>query len=247
MKPYFSENGIQIFHGDALEILPGLPDGIGALITDPPYSSGGAFRSDRVQGTVRKYVNSDTASHRAEFDGDHRDQRSFFAWSTLWLAASAKLLEQTGIAAVFTDWRQLPTTSDAFQAGGFVQRGISVWDKGRGARPIRGAFRTQAEFIVWGTLGAHDPERNDVTLDGVGVYAAPIVTDKRHIAEKPLAVMLWLAELCPAGGTILDPFMGSGTTLEAAKRSGRSGIGIDVSEQNCELAAERLSQGVLFE
>ena len=81
MKPYYDEDGITIYHGDCFDILHDL-DGIGAVITDPPYSSGGAFRGDRAQQTSRKYVNSGTAAYRPEFAGDNRDQRSFLIWST---------------------------------------------------------------------------------------------------------------------------------------------------------------------
>src|SRR5690606_31540465 len=85
VKPYYEGDGVTIYHGDALAVIPELPE-FDAVITDPPYSSGGAFRSDRMQSTVAKYVNSDTAVSRPEFSGDNRDQRSFLAWSTLWLA-----------------------------------------------------------------------------------------------------------------------------------------------------------------
>lgn len=68
---------------------------------------------------------------------------------------------------------------------------------------------------------------------------------KQHIAEKSLAVMRWLVRLCPPGGLVIDPFMGSGTTLRAAKDLGHQAVGIEVDERYCEIAARRLEQGVL--
>lgn len=67
-----------------------------------------------------------------------------------------------------------------------------------------------------------------------------------HPAEKPLALMRWCLSLVPDAETVLDPFMGSGTTLVAAKLEGRKAVGIELDEQWCESAAKRLSQGTLF-
>jgi DNA modification methylase len=67
-----------------------------------------------------------------------------------------------------------------------------------------------------------------------------------HPTQKPEAVMRWSLLQAPADArTVLDPFMGSGTTLVAAKRLGKRAVGIDINERYCELAAERLSQGAL--
>ena len=66
-----------------------------------------------------------------------------------------------------------------------------------------------------------------------------------HPTQKPLRVMSWCLTLAPRASSILDPFMGSGTTLRAALDLGRRAIGIEIEEKYCEIAAKRLSQGVL--
>lgn len=90
---------------------------------------------------------------------------------------------------------------------------------------------------------------------GRGVYVAWIVWDgcarevenqeHYHPTQKPIALMRWCMERHPLAVTILDPFMGSGTTLRAAKDLGRRAIGIEVEEKYCEIAANRLRQEVL--
>lgn len=246
MTPYYDEGGITIYHGDSLWVLTELDTAVDALITDPPYSSGGNFRGDRMGSTVSKYVQTDTIMYRPEFSGDNRDQRSYLAWVSLWMAAVGSMATPGAMAAVFTDWRQLPTTTDAIQAGGWVWRGIGVWDKTEAARPNLGGMSAQAEYIAWGTWGPQTPSLNPVCLPGVLRAPAPRGEAKWHIAEKHIDVMRWLVKLCRPEGTVLDPFMGSGSTLRAAKDMGRKAIGIEIDEANCEIAVRRLAQEVLL-
>jgi len=67
---------------------------------------------------------------------------------------------------------------------------------------------------------------------------------KFHPTQKPVPLMKWCINLSKTTGTILDPFMGSGTTLVAAKELGRKCIGIEIEEKYCEIAVDRLRQEV---
>jgi len=71
--------------------------------------------------------------------------------------------------------------------------------------------------------------------------------NNNHPTVKPSDLMKWLSVLTktPTAGTVLDPFMGSGTTIFAAKETGRRAIGIELDERYCEVAASRCAQGVL--
>ena len=230
----------ELRHGDALLLLRELEnETIDLVLTDPPYSSGGMFRGDRAnQLTDSKYGRSDRIIHRADFDGDTRDQRGFLAWASLWLADCWRVTKLGGSCLVFTDWRQLPTLTDAIQAGGRVWRGVVVWDKGAGARPRLG-FQARAEYIVWGTRGPFD---QSVYLPGV--IHAPVLhgAERRHLTEKPLGLLEQLVEIAPLGGLVLDPFTGSGSTLDAARNRGRNALGFELNEDHLETAGQRLAQ-----
>lgn len=241
MQPYYEHNGVTIYHGDCFEVLPEL-SGIGALITDPPYSSGGAYRGDRARGVVEKYVQTGTIAYRPEFAGDTRDQRAFLMWASLWLNVARNVSDAGAIVACFTDWRQLPTLSDALQIGGWVWRGLAVWSKKFG-RPTPGRFSNACEYVLYGSNGPW-PAR-EVYPPGIFECSTPSDAERQHIAQKPEAVMRWIMQVVPPGALVVDPFMGSGTTLRAAKDCGCRAIGIESDEAYCETAAKRCEQEVL--
>ena len=113
--------------GDALAVLPMIPAGsVAAVVTDPPYSSGGTFRGDRAQKAIAKYVQSESVAFRTDFGGDSRDQRGFLAWASLWLSAARIATAPGGVLICFTDWRQLPVMTDAVQSGGWVWRNVGT-------------------------------------------------------------------------------------------------------------------------
>lgn len=120
-------------------------------------------------------------------------------------------------------------------------RALLVWDKGEW--PGMGDLK-----FPWG------PSHEEVYVLGEGFGGKRMGTVLRvrrmpgaqlaHPNEKPPEILQLLIERCPPG-TILDPFMGSGTTLRAAKDLGRKAIGIEIEERYCEIAAKRLAQEVL--
>tara|TARA_R110000751_G_scaffold118477_1_gene218917 strand:- start:101 stop:868 length:768 start_codon:yes stop_codon:yes gene_type:complete len=253
MDPYYSDDSVTIYHGEALSILTGLDAGsVDAVVTDPPYSSGGMFRSDRVASPTEKYrgwsQNADGSSRPptatySTFSGDNRDQRSFMVWVGAWSAACLVATKPGGHLFQFTDWRQLPATTDAAQLGGWTWRGIVVWDKGVG-RPMKGKFRNHLEYVVWATLGP--TEATDVYPSALIRVPTVSVGERQHLTQKPTQLLRALLSVVPGENLmVLDPFMGSGTTLRAAKDLGHRCIGIELDESNCEIAAERMAQEVL--
>lgn len=230
-------------HGDALTLLPTLTAPVDAVICDPPYNSGGRTTTERISRSARqKYLTEGGRNHGfdlGDFTGDNRDQRGYLAWLSLLLAHCHRLTRPGGAALVFTDWRQLPTTTDALQAAGYTWRGVAVWHKPI-ARPQKGRLRQECEFIVWGSNGAMIPDNTPVYLPGHFTGSQPRGTQRRHITQKPEDVMRQLVRIVPPGGVILDPCAGSGTTGAAALAEGRSFIGIELSAQYAQIARQRL-------
>lgn len=239
----------RLIHGEAIATLRTLPPGsVDAVITDPPYSSGGLMRSDRQNSSAVKYrgwsQNADgsskaPASTAVEFSGDNRDQRTHLMWSTMWLEEALRVTASGGHLLAFTDWRQLPLMSDAIQLAGWVWRGMVVWDKGI-ARPVKGRFRNHVEYVLWASNGAVDPELNPVYLPSVYRFTPPAAGKRVHVTEKPIDLMAELLKITPPGVTILDPFMGSGSTGVAAIQSGRGFVGIEMTDHYYEVAANRI-------
>ncbi|WP_030569629.1 DNA-methyltransferase [Streptomyces aureocirculatus] len=238
----------QLHTADALTLLPTLTTPVDAVICDPPYNSGGRTMTSRTSRSARqKYMTSGGRHHGfdlGDFTGDNRDQRSYIAWLALILAECHRLTRPGGAALVFTDWRQLPATTDALQAAGYTWRGVAVWQKAV-ARPQPGYLRQSCEFIAWGSRGAMDPGNDPVYLPGHFTGSQPRGNNRRHLTQKPLDVMQQLVRIVPPGGTVLDPFAGSGTTGAAALLEGRGFIGIEESAQYAEIARARLSEAAV--
>lgn len=231
-----------LYLGDSLAVLRELEAGcVDAVITDPPYSSGGAFRGDRAQDTKTKYLSTGSGNieKTSDFGGDNRDQRSFHFWSTLWSSAALRASKPGAPALFFTDWRQLPISTDYLQSGGWVWRGVVPWTK-KTARPQMGRFSAQCEYVVWGSAGPMPLERGVGCLPGFYEFSYP--SDREHVTQKPVDLMAAMVEICPAGGLVLDPFMGSGTTGVAAVASGRRFVGCEQSPEYFAIACRRIEE-----
>lgn len=244
-------DGVRLILGDCLDVLRTLePGSVDAVVTDPPYSSGGMFRADRTNRTTDdKYTLQGCRGRRPDFSGDNRDQRAWTSWCREWLTECRDLARPGGYLCCFTDWRQLPALTDAVQWAGWVWRGLLVWDKTEGARqPHNGYYKYQCEFAVWATNGPCLPrptlaEGGETVWPGCyrqGVHQA----DKHHQTGKPTPVMEWLVGCGGPGGTVLDPFMGSGTTGVACLRTGRRFVGVEISPEYYQIAERRIAAEV---
>jgi site-specific DNA-methyltransferase (adenine-specific) len=238
-----------IHQGESLAYLHSLPsESVDAIITDPPYSSGGMFRGDRTRATGDKYVVDQGQEKNADFHGDSRDQRGFAYWCALWMAECYRVAKDGALLACFIDWRQLPSLIDSVQAGGWVWRGIVPWNKTEATRPQKGWFRSQCEDLVVAAKG------KPALLDQTGKTDAPALpgffvcpvdrADAVHQTQKPVDLMRWLVQLTPPQGVVLDLFCGSGSTGVAALMEGRRFLGCELSPHYVEHARRRCAEAI---
>lgn len=231
MKEYYNHGGITIYHGDCRDILPLLPK-VDLVLTDPPYpglkggtkitfDSGVAGRSDSLTvGTP--WGNDISALKKAS---DLCELGMFVFCSFHFLEAVPSLIGFNKVALI--SWYKRNSMPSACNAPHFLTE--YIW-----------AFKKKAG-LVWRNIKTH----YDIPLLQAGCMASERICEGGkpiHPTQKPITLIL---ELLKVGGeTILDPFMGSGTTLVAAKQLNRRAIGIELEEKYCEIAAKRLAQEV---
>lgn len=148
----------------------------------------------------------------------------------------AVLARWPGPALVFGRW-SIPRPTGT--------RMVLTWDKGEhvgmGDLTLPWKPNTEEVYVIGSGFIGH---RGSSVLHYLA-RAGTVANDgaRVHPTEKPVGLMAALLAKCPPG-IVLDPFMGSGTTLRAAKDAGRRAIGIEINERYCEIAAKRLAQGV---
>jgi len=239
-EPYWTDGRISLYHGDCLDVMGDLADGsVSAVLTDPPYSSGGRRENAR---SIR------SSMKRAESDDDWIRGDAMSTQGFVWLMrqcglAWRRILSPGGHALSFIDWRMAANLAAALESADLRQHPILVWDKA--AFGMGTIFRNQHEFIVHMSAGnPADPQRRDVG----NVLRYPAVRNGVHPTEKPTSLLhVLLSVVAPPGSVVLDPFAGSGSTLIAARDLGLRAIGIDADERWCEQAVRRLSQADLFD
>lgn len=220
-KPYYEHGGITIYHGDCMEILPLLPK-VDLVLTDPPYGLGEKHNGGGGKGKSSWKHLPDVAKI---FDMKRPDSSVF----KLLLNASEHQIIWGG--NYFADL--LPPRMCWL-----------VWDKG-----LHG-FTTSDFEMAW-TSWQKAARRFEYCCSNERGFAPGSDESRQvinaHPTQKPLRLMAWCIQQADYWNkplTILDPFMGAGTTLRAAKDLGRKAIGIEIEEKYCEIAAKRLSQEV---
>jgi DNA modification methylase len=233
MTPYYEDDLVTLYHGDCWGGMASLPDdSIDLILTDPPYNV--TENNGRDGTTVGKVKRS---------DGSYREVvRNFGEWdrgfdpANLTVEAMRLLVHRGGFIAFTSD-----ILLGAYMATPLHHMRTLVWMKSNPAPQFPGNYQSACEWLVWQGKGGPPIFNGGGAVSNV--YVAPIPANKRHPNEKPIDLVkrLVLAHSLP-GQLILDPFAGSGTTLQAAADTGRRAIGFEANERHCETAAKRLAQ-----
>ena len=216
MKPYYEHAGITIYHGDCREILPTLPK-VDLVLTDPPYGIG---YKPQKHNSKKSFGN-----------------RNFCATDKLYGDSGKLDFNPKDIYLMFKNINQVWWGANNYADSLPRSRGWLVWYKADG---MEKTDFSHAE-LAWTSLNMPIRGKNYLWM---GMCKTGEHERALHPTQKPLAVMKWCLSFFNEAKIILDPFMGSGTTLRAAKDLGRKAIGIEIEEKYCEIAAKRLSQEV---
>jgi site-specific DNA-methyltransferase (adenine-specific) len=218
MKPYYEEPGITIYHGDCREILPMLPK-VDLVLTDPPYGINlGNHLGARDNRTDHVLIKGSYASYEDSLEN----------LRNIVIPAVEMAINGATRGIVFCAGQHIGEYPKAASVGGFffpAAQGRNCW-----------GFNSCATALLYGP-GCRVELGSKATMISV-TEASP---KNGHPCPKPLRAIQHFVDLgSEPGNLILDPFMGSGTTLVAAKRLGRRAIGIEIEEKYCEIAARRL-------
>jgi site-specific DNA-methyltransferase (adenine-specific) len=232
-------DGQTIIHGDCRELLPVIPD-VDVVLTDPPWLARTKPIKRRTHLGVAKSVNESLGigyGSIGDFDAE----------------VISKAADKCSDIFVICGFKELGQVIAALEP----IRGVFIWHKPNGGITVAYPAPLDTAYIAWGARGKSKITGYQHWRSCVFSFAVPtagcissgerILTEKNgpaaHPAQGPVA--LYAELLKPGEGSVLDLYVGTGTTLVACKKLGRQGIGIEKEERYCEIAANRLRQSVL--
>jgi site-specific DNA-methyltransferase (adenine-specific) len=224
MTTYYQDHDVTIYHADNREALPQVGT-VDHIITDPPYDA----------YTHAKHLS--TGVERQALGFDQITAGGLVEQVEAWTQIARRWVLMT------CDWRHM----GALDAAGLLVR-FGIWRKPNGAPQFTG----DRPGTGWeGVAVCHSKHHGEkMRWNGGGqhaVWTVNIEHGTKHPTQKPVKLyQLWIEQFTEPGDLILDPYMGSGTALVAARNTGRRAIGIEANETHCQQAVERLRQQSLF-
>lgn len=231
-EPYYQDKWVTIYHGDCREILPQLPDGsVGLMLTSPPYNIGLNYGSTFI---------------------DHLAENDWHIFSEEWLGQAFRVAANSCRLYVAVSEKMLWWLKPMLEDIGWSYSQLFVWCKSNfvaGTRRISGEWNAMTDWIIIARKGDKTPmlRWNETNTFNWFVCATPqsnFNEGRFGPAQLPLALVKRLISRTP-GEVILDPFLGTGSVMVAAKYHNRHCIGIEIEEKYCEIAANRCRQSVL--
>lgn len=213
--------------GDCLEVMPTLGE-VQTILTDPPFSE-------------RTHKGHDAGARKGR-DGGERKQLGYAALSPDDVQTIGAQMASfcRGWICWITDHTLAPIVMQAMEAAGrYVFAPLPFYQPGRSVRLSGDGPCSWTDWIVASRTAA---QMKWGTLPG-GYVAGEGWKDKERMGGKPMPLMMnMVRDYSRAGDTVCDPFMGSGTTLAAAERMGRSGIGIELDPSIFDIACRRVEE-----
>lgn len=202
---------------------------VDCVLTDPPYCSGGFQEAGRSAGSI----GSEQIKKGGRFQGGiANDKLSTRGYAALLKAVLG--LTDAPMAYVFTDWKMWVHLYDIVESCGLVTRSMIVWDKGTAGMGL--GWRTQHELALFGARGTvkfdnHKAIGNVITCKRTG--------NTLHPTQKPVEIIEAILNVTDVAETIYDPFGGSGTTLIACEKVGRSCLSTELSPAFADVIVKR--------
>ena len=240
MKPYYEEPGIVIYNCDCRLVLPHLPK-VDLVLTDPPYGETSCAWDTRCSGWL-----SDVSADCLWCFGSFRFFMENLSEFSGWRFAQELIWEkQAGSGACMDRFNRVHEIIVQFYRGLWAEQYRDVPEFPSGDK-VSHRTAGRGECVHRSQIDSRPYNDDGMRLQRSVIHARNMKGFASHPTEKPVNVVkLPLSYSCPPGGTVLDPFMGSGTTLVAAKQLGRRAIGIEIEEKYVKIAIERLRQEVL--
>lgn len=240
--PYWSDGGVTLYLGDSREVLPDLGLQADVIVTDCPYGETSLTWDrwvDNWPTLAATATNSMWAFGSMRMFLDHGHEFTNGGWK---LSQDVVREKPNGSGFATDRFRRVHETVTHWYLGDWASQHHDV---PRHTSPGPNEGRTAKRRAQPAHLG--QVEASGYTDDGTrmarSVLLAAPARDGLHPTQKPVGVLSQLiAYACPPGGLVLDLFAGSGSTLDAARQSGRRAVGIEADERYCEAAAKRLSQ-----
>ncbi len=232
--PYYQHAGITIYHGDCREIMPML-GAVDCILTDPPFSA-------------RTHSGHDASASGHAGQGKDRASRKALGYEPFTEADVARYVSLAVASCsawivTMTDHTLTPAyCRDLEAAGRYVFAPLPYFSPGS---TVRLSGDGPCSWTTWIIVARTAAQSKWGTLPG-GYVAQPGWIGTDRMGGKPVGLMRRIVkDYSEDGSLVLDPFMGAGSTLVAAKELGRRAIGIEIEERYCEIAAKRLSQEVM--